>query len=67
MIKFLPCVGSANRSELYRHYAVVHYQIELKAEFGNPGHSITCIYCKKFVSIPLGDVETVVTEQENVK
>ena len=49
MIKFLPCVGSANRSELYRHYAVVHYQIELKAEFGNPGHSFNCIYCKKFV------------------
>jgi len=47
--KFLPRVGSANRSELYRHYAVVHYQVELKAEFGNPGHSFTCIYCKKFV------------------
>ena len=67
MYQFLSCVGVANRSELYRHYTVVYYQIELKAEFGNPGHSITCIYCKKFVSIPLGDVETVVTEQENVK
>eukprot|EP00090_Calanus_glacialis_P005912 TRINITY_DN14623_c0_g1_i1.p1 TRINITY_DN14623_c0_g1~~TRINITY_DN14623_c0_g1_i1.p1 ORF type:complete len:1245 (-),score=218.85 TRINITY_DN14623_c0_g1_i1:73-3807(-) len=33
--KKLPRVGSANRSELYRHYAVYHYAAEIKAEFGN--------------------------------
>ena len=47
--KVLPRVGSANRSELYRHYSKVHYSHELKAEFGNAGHSYTCVYCKKFV------------------
>ena len=46
--KFLPRVGSANRSELYRHYSTVHFQNELKAEFGNVGNNFTCKYCKKF-------------------
>ena len=35
--KNLPRVGSANRSELYRHYSVYHYSNELKAEFGRFG------------------------------
>ena len=43
--KFLPHVGSANRSELYRHYSTVHFQNELKAEFGN---NFTCNNCNNF-------------------
>ena len=35
--KNLPRVGSANRSELYRHYSVYHYSNELKAEVGRLG------------------------------
>ena len=35
--KNLPRVGSANRSELYRHYSVYHYSNEIKAEFGGSG------------------------------
>ena len=41
--KVLPRVGSANRSELYRHYSVYHYAAELKMEFG---HGPRCIHCK---------------------
>ena len=40
--KKLPRVGSANRSELYRHYAVYHYPTEIKAEFG---HLSKCPHC----------------------
>jgi len=40
--KKLPRVGSANRSELYRHYAVYHYPNEIKAEFG---HMSKCPHC----------------------
>ena len=32
--KVLPRVGSANRSELYRHYSLHHYSNELAQEFG---------------------------------
>ena len=32
--KVLPRVGSANRSELYRHYTLHHYTSELRQEFG---------------------------------
>eukprot|EP00092_Neocalanus_flemingeri_P014776 GFUD01015946.1.p1 GENE.GFUD01015946.1~~GFUD01015946.1.p1 ORF type:complete len:1168 (+),score=214.68 GFUD01015946.1:221-3505(+) len=40
--KKLPRVGSANRSELYRHYAVYHYAAEIKAEFG---YLTKCPHC----------------------
>ena len=42
--KNLPRVGSANRSELYRHYSVYHYANELKAEFGHAKGK--CHHCK---------------------
>ena len=40
--KILPRVGMANRSELYRHYSVMHYTAELKAEFGTKGKCPLC-------------------------
>jgi len=40
--KILPRVGMANRSELYRHYSVMHYVAELKAEFGTKGKCPLC-------------------------
>lgn len=45
--KTLPRIGSANRSELYRHYAVMHYVSELKCEFGR--HAKKCPLCSKDV------------------
>jgi len=46
--KHLPRVGSANRSELYRHYSVYHYQNELTREFGR--NMKRCPICKDLVS-----------------
>ena len=46
--KVLPRVGSANRSELYRHYSLFHYSEELKKEFG--GRMIDCVICCKKIT-----------------
>ena len=46
--KHLPQVGSANRSELYRHYSVYHYPNELNREFGR--NMKRCPICKDLVS-----------------
>ena len=42
--KVLPRVGSANRSELYRHYTLHHYTSELRQEFGTQMKS--CPHCQ---------------------
>ena len=42
--KILPRVGMANRSELYRHYSVMHYAFEIKQEFG---HISKCPQCHR--------------------
>jgi len=43
--KKLPRVGSANRSELMRHYSTHHYADELRVEFANVENSQLCFLC----------------------